>query len=190
VDFTYLGPPDPFLEQAFDATFRDGTAKGVVTLPESVSLGIAYSPAERLSLEVGAVWTRWSRYRSLEMALPEPLPVSRSPKDWKDTWRFTFGAEYEAADWLDLRLGYNFTQSPMTATYADYTVPTRDRHTFTAGAGFRSGDFSLDLALIYVHCNSRGYAESSLAAGGTGTVRSRSAGFAALETALSLSYRF
>ncbi|MDR1079879.1 MAG: outer membrane protein transport protein, partial [Deltaproteobacteria bacterium] len=184
-DFTYVGPPDQFLEQAFAATFRDGTVKGVVTLPESLSLGVSYSPAESLTLEGGVVWTRWSRYRTLELTLPDPLPVSKSPKRWKDTWRFTFGAEYAAADWLDLRLGYNFTQSPMTGDYADYTVPTRDRHTFTAGAGISSGGFSLDLALLYVLCNSRGYSDSP-APGGTGTVDSRSEGFRALEAALSL----
>jgi long-chain fatty acid transport protein len=190
VDFTYQGPAVPQLEEAYAATFHDGAAKGVVTLPESLSFGLAYSPSERMSLEWGVVWTRWSRYKSLEMTLPEPLPVSKSRKDWKDTWRFTFGAEYAATDWLDLRFGYNFTQSPMTGTYADYTVPTKDRHTFTAGAGIRSGGVSLDLALLYVHCNSRSYIDSPLDQGGTGAVASRSDGFRAVEAALSLSYAF
>jgi long-chain fatty acid transport protein len=190
VSFALVAQDDPALREAFAAAFHDGPVEGTVTLPESVAFGVAFSPTERLSAEVGAVWTRWSRYRTLDMRLPPPLPVAISPKHWKDTWRITSGLEYAARDWLDLRLGYNFTQSPMTDGFADYTVPTRDRHTFTAGAGLRSGGLQLDVAYILVLCNPRRYAASPAALGGTGALDSESAGFRAHELALSLTYLF
>ncbi|MDR1607785.1 MAG: outer membrane protein transport protein [Deltaproteobacteria bacterium] len=189
VDFTYLGPNLPSLIDYFNSNFVDGTVKGVVTLPESIAAGVSYSPTEKISLEIGAVWTRWSRFKELALDFPGSLQLV-SPKKWKDTWRVTTGLEWAALDWLDVRVGYNWTESPMTTPNADYTVPTRNRHTYTIGLGFHNERFSLDLAYIYVYCRSRGFNDSPVGAGGNGTLASKSQKFLAHEGAISLTYHF
>jgi long-chain fatty acid transport protein len=186
VRFNYIGPNIPDLINYYDNMFINGQIQGVVTLPESIAAGVSFNPTQKLSLEIGGVWTRWSRYKTLELDMPGALPTSVSLKNWKDTWRVTMGAEYEVLDWLDARLGYNWTQSPMTALNADYTAPTDDRHTYTFGLGFKNDRFSLDLAYLYVYCRSRDYNNNLTA----GAIKSRSRNFLAHEGAISLTYHF
>jgi long-chain fatty acid transport protein len=188
--FRYIGPDDQNLLAAFQQTFHDGDVSGTITLPESIALGIAYTPSERLTVETSFMWTRWSRYRSLDMRLPGGLGELVSPKNWRDTWRLAVGAEYTVFEGLDLRAGYSYIQSPMTARDADYTVPTADRHTFTLGAGYRTGSIGVDLAYSYVDCLDRTFRSSPLADGGNGTVDSKSSGFNAHELSATVSYYF
>ncbi len=144
-------------EVAFDSAFKDGSAQGNVKLPQSVSGGVSWSPTTDLSFEVGAIWTEWSSFNNLDIAIPEPLVMSKSPKDWSNTWRLNFGVEYEALDWLTLRAGYVYDQSPMTDKYADYLVPTDDRHIYSAGLGFTYENMTLDLAYAYIDPIGRKY---------------------------------
>ncbi|HKK33881.1 MAG TPA: outer membrane protein transport protein, partial [Desulfomicrobiaceae bacterium] len=73
-----------------------------------------------------------------------------APKNWKDTWRFNVGVEYAAMDWLDLRLGYVYDESPVPDSTIDYMVPANDRHIFGAGTGFKWDSWTLDLAYNYL----------------------------------------
>jgi long-chain fatty acid transport protein len=157
IDFSYSGPDDPFLQGLYQAVKpRSGTVRGKVTLPDSITVGLSYEPSEQISFELGAIWTRWSLYRNLDMALPGGT-VAENPKSWKDTWRFMFGLEYEALYWLSLRTGYAWTESPMTGRWADYSVPTDNRHSFSVGAGFHNDRWSLDVTYEYVYCQARNY---------------------------------
>ncbi|MDR1871548.1 MAG: outer membrane protein transport protein [Deltaproteobacteria bacterium] len=187
--FSYLGPDISQITDSYAARFKDGIVKGTVTLPESIALGVAYNLSEKTSLELGLTWTRWSRYQSLNFELPGNLPPSINPKHWQDTWRVTFGVERVLNDWLDLRVGFNWTESPMTTNNADYTVPTNDRLTYTLGLGFHNDSFSLDVAYILVDCRSRSFNSSPLP-NGNGTLKSKSQSYMAHEGALSLTYHF
>jgi len=42
--------------------FHDTSASGTVTLPDSFAFGVAMYPTEKLSVELGAVYTLWSKY--------------------------------------------------------------------------------------------------------------------------------
>ncbi len=140
---------------------RSYTAKGTVTLPESISGGVAWSPRPDLTIEVGGAWTRWSRFNELaivtEMGSSNSTTVS--PKDWKNVWRLNVGVEYEALDWLTLRAGYIYDQSPMTEHYADYLVPSDDRDIYSLGAGFKWNQWTADIAYSYVDIHDRKYQE-------------------------------
>jgi long-chain fatty acid transport protein len=189
VRFEYKGPDIVPLKEAFRQNFRDGTVKTTVTLPDSLAGGIAFSPIPDISLEVGAIWTRWSTYDSLDIRMPGGMPTSRNPTKWKDTWRIIAGLEYEALDWLTLRAGYSWEESPMTDRYEDYTVPTNGRQTYTFGVGFHNEKWSVDVAYMYVQSKSRRYHDSPVQTGGTGTIDS-SGTIYANEIALSIGYNF
>ena len=149
------------MKNGYDATFKDGTAHSIVTLPESVQMGIAWTPIPELSFEVDALWTRWSRFRHLNIHLPHGLPTSQSNKHWEDTWRLSAGIEYDVNDWLTLRGGYVYDQSPMTEYYADYLVPTADRHIYSVGVGLKYEAWTLDLAYAYIDAIGRSYRAKS-----------------------------
>lgn len=157
VSFKNLGGlPD----EIYNANFRDGSAKGSMTLPDSVSGGIAFTPVPELSIEAGATWTRWSTFRSLNIELPSPMPEAKNPREWKSVWRLNLGVEYQALDWLYLRAGYVYDQSPLTPRYADYFTQTNGLSIYSAGLGFAWDAWTLDIAYAYCDANSRSYRAS------------------------------
>lgn len=136
--------------------FSDTSAKGVVTLPDSFSFGLAVYPMDKLSVEVGTTYTLWSKYDELTIDFGDPILPSAtpdqlsSPKNWNDVWRFNVGVEYAALDWLDLRLGYVFDQSPVPDGTIDYLLPDSDRHLFSGGLGFHKDNWALDMSYSYL----------------------------------------
>ena len=184
--FTYLGMSHPTLEAGFKNTFKDGTAHSVVVLPESLAGGISFSPTEDLSFEVGAIWTRWSRFRGLNIHMPNGLPTSKGPKDWENVWRFNLGVEYKVLEWLTLRAGYVWDESPMTSKFQDYLVPTDDRNIYSLGVGFHGEDWNLDFAYAYIEPGKRKYQQSEI----TNTLRSQTKSSHTQMLSVSFSYEF
>ena len=76
-------------------------------------------------------------------------------KDWDDVWRFQIGLEYKANDWLDLRLGYVFDESPIPDEWADYLIPTNDRQLYSIGCGMHWDTWIVDLSYTYLDQNKR-----------------------------------
>lgn len=150
--------PVPF--EAMGA-FRDTSASGTVTLPDSFAFGVAVYPMDKLSVEVGAIYTLWSKYDELKINFgDEVLPVggnpavltdeSTSPKNWNDVWRFNVGVEYAALDWLDLRLGYVYDNTPVPDDTIDYLLPDSDRQIFSTGLGFHKDNWAVDVNYSYL----------------------------------------
>ncbi len=135
---------------------------GTEPVPESVTMGIMVKPIDRLSLEFDAVWTNWSAYKELVIEYDEPLFGVRdelsSEKNWHNTWRFQFGAEYALTDTVDLRAGYVYDQSPINDDYEDFAVPCTDRQIVTLGAGWTfQDDWTVDVSYGYLWMKDRDY---------------------------------
>jgi long-chain fatty acid transport protein len=137
--------------------FKDTSVSGTVTLPDSFAFGVALYPVEKLSVEVGAVYTMWSKYNELTINYGDPVITAdgvttqtTSPKNWDDVWRFNIGVEYAALDWLDLRAGYVYDQSPVQDETIDYLVPANDRHLFNGGLGFHWDNWVVDVNYTYL----------------------------------------
>lgn len=174
------------------AGFPSSGARGTVTLPDSVAFGLAWMPTEKFSLEAGATWTRWSTFRTLRIHLGDPMnTVSESKKQWKDSWRVNIGAEYDVTDWLALRLGYLYDQSPMTSSWADYLVPTHGRHIYSTGVGIKHDNWTFDAAYGYVDIDGRRYSHKNGAANGYhGVLDSKTHGGMSHIISFSLGYQF
>jgi long-chain fatty acid transport protein len=156
-DFTQKGQLTP---AAFG--FRNTGVSGTEPIPESVTMGVMVKPMDRLSLEFDAVWTKWSSYKSLVVNYDDLQPgfghKLESDKNWKNTWRFQFGAEYALTDSVDLRAGYVYDQSPVNDSYEDYAVPCTDRQIVTLGAGWKINDsWVVDASYGYLWMKDREY---------------------------------
>ena len=131
-----------------------GNSRGKATLilPDVITLGVAYKPTERLSFEADAVYTVWSRWRSLNVDLLNPgLSGIHQQKNWRDTWAFSVSTEYWALDWLALRAGFLYETSPLNGeAYHDYFIPTNGRLQFATGFGLKYENWTLDFAYIYM----------------------------------------
>lgn len=133
------------------------SANANLTLPESVSASVAYSPIPELSFELIGTWTRWSRFRYLNLHF-EDGSRANSTKHWKDAWRLGLGVEYSPVEWLDLRAGYVWDQCPVSKANEDYLIPTDNRQIFSLGSGIHLDNWTIDLAYAFLYAHKRNYA--------------------------------
>ena len=162
-------------------------ASGSIILPDMIFAGIMVRPLDKLSVEVGAIWTRWSLFKNFDMKFDNALGTLSERKNWHDTWRGQLGVEYRVLPWLDLRAGYSLENEPMPDRYVDYLVPSSDRrHNFSCGTGFRWRAMTMDLAYTLVYMPDR-TVNTSLA---TGVLPSTFQGRLSHVIVCSLGYKF
>jgi long-chain fatty acid transport protein len=131
------------------------TVSSTITLPDSIGLGVAWQPTEKLTLEFDAERTGWSSMKALEFKFDSPqfAASNNNPKalDWKDVWCYKVGGQYAWSKNLDLRAGYMFDQNPVPDSTLGPLLPDADRHSFSVGQGIHNEYFSLDLAYMWTH---------------------------------------
>lgn len=122
-------------------------AHGVVTLPDSISFGIGHKLSKKTRLEADIVWTNWTTYDALDISLDEPVaqgaPKSlNATKNWSSSWRFGIGLEHKFSKHWSFLTGYVFDETPVPDAYIDLTVPTGDRHRWSAGCKYSPNDYT------------------------------------------------
>lgn len=153
-----------FQRQVPAVGFVNTDARINLDLPSVLSLGINYAPTPAWDFEAGIMYTFWSSYKDLDYHLSSPISATmKATKDWSDTWLFNISTEYQALDWLSLRLGYSYETSPVNDTWVDYMVPSGDLHRLSAGVGFNWDAWVLDVGYSYIFARDVNYRKSQSA---------------------------
>jgi long-chain fatty acid transport protein len=135
--------------------FRNTSAHGDLNLPDEVFIGIAFKPMKNLTIGGGGIFTRWNTFDALTIVYDTNLlggagtTVSSTPKNWKNVWKYQVGVEWNALDWLDLRLGFTYDEEPIPDSSIDMMVPGNDRQMYSFGVGFHRYNWTLDLSYTY-----------------------------------------
>jgi long-subunit fatty acid transport protein len=161
---TSLHLPDPGPGESFEASCTQ-------MQPQSVTVGTKVDITDRWRVMVDFQWTDWSvrNYEhfnfdgnpqilqvasALAAANGETLPTDRinSKRGWKDTKEFRFGTEYDALDWLSLRLGYSYRPCCVKEKYWENNWPLTDFHILSFGSGIKVCEQgTLDLAYQFMY---------------------------------------
>lgn len=131
---------------------ENSDAQGAITLPDSITAGIAFRPTEQWTMEAGIVGTFWSSYNQILIQYTgedKANPFIRNLKKYKDTYRLNFGTEYKVDENWAVRAGYVFDKSPINKKAMDTLVPVDDRHIASVGAGYAQDNWSIDV--YYAH---------------------------------------
>lgn len=89
-----------------------------LVLPADVSIGfyhrIPMMSGQALTLLANAKWTQWSTMKQLQVNFDNPkTPTSVQRFNWRNTWRFSLGADYKLnRDWA-VRGGVAYDRSPI-----------------------------------------------------------------------------
>lgn len=101
VGLTYKSISPLKYKRVYDFT-GDGTKNDLkLYQPQEVGFGVSVRPLEKLLLLVDGKWINWKGadgYKDF---------------DWKDQYMIAFGAQYDVADWVSVRAGYNYASSPV-----------------------------------------------------------------------------
>lgn len=155
-------------------------------------LGINHSLNQKMNVEVGAIYSRWSTYDSLVLTYENFTPggggryVSTTPKNYKNVWRYQIGLEWETSPEWTWRLGYVYDQSPVPDDTIDYQLPMSDRNIFSIGLGYTKGNKTWDVSYSYLIADDRNIAGRS----GTGVVDSSTSDMDTNIFAISYSVRY
>ncbi len=129
------------------------------TLPQSVVLGYSFKPTTKWKVNFDLEWLDWSSVKQSAINFPDVTDSTQSlvlaannpqSKDWRSVWSESIGVQYSATDYLRLRAGYAYHQTPIAKdSNWDTTYPDNNSHSFTAGLGFDlNPHLTLDLAYV------------------------------------------
>lgn len=131
--------------QTFSATADIG-------LPATAALGVNYKFSDAWQLNLDLDWTGWSSYDKLEVknssgTVQNPLV---SNKDYDDVTAIRVGVEYALSDEWALRGGILMEPTPVPEETYDPRLPDGDRVGYVIGAGYESGQWTVDFAYMFV----------------------------------------
>lgn len=129
-----------------------GPVSADLKLPASYSLSSFTRLNARWDLLLDASWTGWSSFERLLILRSDTLGVvTNQPQNWRDTWRFSAGANYRLRPDLMLRAGLAYDQTPVPDAWRNARVPDGSRTWVTAGARYTlSRTLSVDAGYAYI----------------------------------------
>jgi long-chain fatty acid transport protein len=133
-----------------------------VTLPDMISAGVAFHPADNWTLSAQYDWVNWKTFDELNFVYGASLlnaitgTSSSVPENWKASSSFSVGADWSINNKMNLRFGYAFDQTPVTDIDFSPRIVDNDRHFFTVGYGYNMSEkTTIDLAYGYIMVNDR-----------------------------------
>jgi long-chain fatty acid transport protein len=119
-----------------------------ITLPQQVTAAVSYKGIKALTLEAGMRWEGWSSFENLTIALDNGQK-STTPRNWRDTWGFNLGGNYQLNDTYALLAGYVYGNSSVPDSTFDPTIPDATTHVFCVGTEMNYQSFKIALAYAY-----------------------------------------
>lgn len=134
--------------------FQNTNISASFTLPDIAYFGLTWERGP-LTLEFDTQWTNWSVWDKIEADFEDPIAgglVSSKliPENWKDAWAYRFGAQYKLFEYLDLRAGVIYDESPIPDSTLSARIPGKDRWLFTVGVGGHWQALTVDFAYNYL----------------------------------------
>ena len=127
-----------------DATFE---------FPEVLILGYSYRPTPLWNFEVNVDWTNWNRLNTVTInkaSGAQPLPFN-----WESGFFYEFGVtHYLTSNW-NISAGYLYTENSTPDSTYTPAVPDSDRHFYSIGVGYTSGNLGANLAWHYADGGTR-----------------------------------
>lgn len=155
-----------------------------LTTPDIASLGAVYHlPELKARILADVSWYNWSVFEEIEINTQTGAEFD-SPQNYKDTWSFALGGEYDYSDRLTLRTGVQFDETPTRDSYRTARVPDGDRWWLSVGATYDvSETYSIALSYAHVFVSEESLNRTDTAYAGTPTevdttIRSRNTGSA------------
>jgi len=136
---------------ALGGVLPDGAVTADVTLPATASLSLFHRLTPQWDLLADVSWTDWSTLGVLNIVRDNGRLLSTTPLHWKDSWRFSAGANYHYNSAWTFRMGAAYDQTPVNETDRTPRVPDNDRTWLAVGAQYRfSKQLALDAGYAYI----------------------------------------
>jgi long-chain fatty acid transport protein len=142
------GIPSPFRPLAPTS----GTVETTFKFPDIFTFGGSFKPVEDLTVAVDAQYYTWSRYDKyvIDITYPSgPAEPETVLENWKNTWIFRCGLQYDLNESLALRGGFIYDWTPQPVASIDPNLPDANRYALTLGIGYKIGRILIDVGYQY-----------------------------------------
>lgn len=131
--------------------FVNTGASAELKTPDTVSLSAYQKVSPNVAIVGDVTWTNWSRFQELRVEFDNPAqPDTVQPENWRDTFRFGAGVNYDVSKSLTLRAGVAYDQTPVKDEFRTARIPDGNRTWVSVGASYRPNE-NLSLDVGYAH---------------------------------------
>jgi len=163
----FSGVPAPL---AASPLLANGDVILPITLPDSFSVSAFHKMNNGWDVMADASWTGWSVFKELKIDRTNGSNVQTVQENWKDTWRFSAGANYHYNDQWLARVGVAYDQAPVSDAYLTARIPDNDRTWLTLGGQYKpSRESVFDFGYAHLFVKDPTIADNQ-AAGGKGNL--------------------
>jgi len=120
-------------------------------LPGQTMLGVAWT-GKRVDVEVGAYYTQWNYFKSLDVVFPSPAPTLSIPEYWEGSWSYRLGLAFRLGKEMEheLRIGGVLDETPVPTQYLRPSIPDSDRVGGSLGYGYQGKSWGVDIYAMYL----------------------------------------
>jgi long-chain fatty acid transport protein len=127
-----------------------------IEFPASLNTGVGIEFGSGFLLALEADWTEWSSFGALNITFPDSVapPIDRVTA-WKDSWAYRAGLEKKFDSGWAVRVGYYYDNTPQPEKDVGPILSDNDRNVYTAGFGYNTPQWGVDLGGAYIDFKER-----------------------------------
>lgn len=145
-----------------DVTFAaaptyNGTGSADLEVPDSFSLSFVDAINPQWEVMGDITLTKWSTFKNLDIIRTsgttypgELTPLSHTPENWTDTYRYSLGASHRYNDTWKVRIGVAYDKGPVSDLDRTPRIPDNDRTWLALGGQYKISAASM-LDFGYAH---------------------------------------
>lgn len=142
---------DGTLKDANRNVIADENIEADVDLPETLSFAIHHDINSKWAIMADATWTKWSRFKELDIKSDGGALSSTKPEDWENTMRYGLGVAYKHNEKWQFRAGVAYDETPIpSAERRTARIPGNDRKWVALGATYHYSE-NIILDAGYAH---------------------------------------
>jgi long-chain fatty acid transport protein len=163
VHHTLTGTGDFTKPASVEATFGalgvhaydDGPIWANLDTPATDTLSVRWDAREGVRLLADVQKTGWSSLESVDIYRDGGVPLGNEAFDWKDTWFYSIGGEWDFSDAFTFRAGVGFDETPTRDEHRTPRLPDNDRTVYSLGMSWNVSEaLSVDAAYMRVQIDS------------------------------------
>lgn len=163
VHHTLTGTGDFTKPASVEATFGalgvhaydDGPIWANLDTPSTDTVSARWDVREGMRLMADVQKTGWSSLESVDIYRDGGATLGNEDFNWKDTWFYSVGGEWDFSDAFTFRAGVGFDESPTNDEARTPRLPDNDRMVYTLGMTWNVSDaLSVDAAYMRVQIDS------------------------------------
>jgi long-chain fatty acid transport protein len=154
-DFTMPASVAATLGALHNHGYDDGPIWANLDTPATDTVSVLWNVHPGFRLLADAQLTGWSSLESVDIYRDGGAPVGNEAFDWKDSWFYSVGGEWDLSDAFTFRAGIGYDETPTHDDTRTPRLPDNNRTVYTAGLTWNvSPQLSVDAAYMRVQIDS------------------------------------